>query len=922
MRITELTTEYRKNPVGLDATPRFSWKIQSGRNNTMQERYRILVRDSEKDVWDSGEVRSDQSLFVKYRGKKLRPFTRYRVEVIIRDNHGETDMAEGFFETGLLLEENWRGEWITHSFPKEETACPVFQKHFLTEGKKIRSARAYVTCRGVYELAVNGEKAGDAFLAPGWTSYQKRIQYQTYDITGLLVQQESPDGAAAEQAVQITVGNGWYKGYLSGEGKNCFFGERVAVLAMFRIEYEDGTVQIVGTDPGWEVATGPIRYSELYHGEKQNFSYEKTDGGEPAVRFELPEPAAKIVAQQAEPVRVVQKIPVKEKIITPKGELVLDFGQNLAGFVEVCLPEPEGSPLVLCHGETLDREGNFYTGNLRTAKSRDEYRYTVREAGRTVHPHFTYHGFRYVRLEGVGRDVDESLFHACVLHTDFRQTGHFSCSNALVSRLQENIVWSGRGNLVDIPTDCPQRDERLGWSGDAQIASSTAMYNFQTALLFKKWLKDLAADSDEQNGIPQMAPNIAGASTGTAVWGDAATIVPWNLYQTYGDEEVLREQYPNMKLWVDYITDSCKDGVLWMNGFQRGDWLGLDGEECLHTMNGGTDKDLVANVYYAYSCRIVRDTARILGETVDATKYGDLYERIVEELNREYVTKNGRLVSETQTACALFLHFDLIREEYRGRVIRILEDNLNQHHGHLTTGFVGTAYLCHALTENGLHHLAEEILLTEDYPGWLYAIKRGATTVWERWDSIHPDGTFDQSGMNSLNHCAYGSVGDWLYRKVAGINPLEKGYKKILVKPIPTRGLSEVDASFNSMYGVIASHISCKGGRITVDVTIPANTTAVLELPERREGTEIGSGTWHFEYPTETNLEHGNYSMNSTVGEILAKREAAQVLEKYMPVLKDPSVLAFIRGKTLSEMAALAPQQKELLGALLKELNR
>lgn len=932
MRVVDLTVEYRRNPIGLDEIPRFSWKLEGEERNILQQSYRIRVRDGETMMWDSGWIESGQSLFVTYQGDALSPFTLYLVEVCVRDNHGETGQVQGFFETGLLSQKNWQAKWITHSLPDEEEACPVFMYRFPARRERIRRARAYVTCCGVYELKIDGEKAGDAFLAPGWTSYFNRIQYQTYDITGLLI----PD--RQEHTAEITVGNGWYKGFLNGEGQSCFYGDRTGILAMIRILYEDGSVQVFGTDTNWKTAAGMIRFSELYHGETQDFSYEGQSGfhenkeycreeseynaAGQAVLYEQAGRIGKIVAQQSEPVRIVKRLPAREKIITPRGELVIDFGQNLAGFVEVRLPELTGDSLIISHAETLDREGNFYTENLRTARSRDQYIYSRYQAERTVHPHFTCHGFRYIRVEGVDREVDIGRFTACVLHTDMEQTGSFSCDYEPVNRLMKNIEWTQRSNSVDIPTDCPQRDERLGWIGDAQIFSRTAMYQFHTALFYRKWLRDLAAESDPVHGIPQMAPNIAGPSVGTSVWGDAAVIIPWNLYLTYGDKEILREQYPNMKLWVDYITDACGGNTLWLDGFQRGDWLGLDGDASLSSLSGGTDKNLVANAYYAYSCRILRDAAGVLGREEDAAAYGTLYDRITEELNREYVTPNGRFVSETQTACVLLLHFGLLREEYRAGAARILKDNLNRHHGHLTTGFVGTAYLCHALTDHGMHELAGELLLAEDYPGWLYAVKKGATTVWERWNSILPDGSMDRSGMNSLNHCAFGAVGDWLYAVAAGISPLESGYKKIRIRPFLTKGFSEVTASYRSMYGEIRSHISCRDGRICVDVSIPANTAAVLELPERGEMIEIGSGTWHYEYPTETSLKKEAFSMNSSFAEILASPEGERIAMNHLPQLSDKTVSAFLRGKSLNEILAAAPQIKGQLEAMLAELNR
>lgn len=914
MKIVDFTVEYRKNPIGLDSTPRFSWKMESERRNTMQDAYELIVKEGEKTVWDSGRRESGQSLFVSYEGAPLAPFCVYQVKVTVWDNHGECSETQGLFETGLLNQKNWQADWITHEFQSEETACPVFLKRFALSGKKVKGARAYVTSCGVYELEVNGQKAGDAFLAPGWTSYHNRLQYQTYDITSLLEE---------ENEICITVGNGWYKGYLNGEGENCFYGDRVAVLGMFRIIYEDGTIQVLGTNTDWFVKQGVIRSSELYMGEKQDFMIKNlpANGVHHAVLFDAKEKVTSIVSQESEPVRIIKRLPVKEKLVTPKGELVFDFGQNMPGFVEVKLPPLTGNSLIISHAETLDKDGNFYTENLRTAKATDEYVYGEEEIDRIVMPHFTYHGFRYIRIQGVGEDVDMSRFTACVLHTDMKKTGTFHCDNPLIEQLQSNIEWGQRSNFVDIPTDCPQRDERLGWTGDAQIFCRTAVYNFNTALLFKKWLRDVAAESDDEHGVPHVVPNIVGPSTGTAVWSDCATVIPWTVYRIYGDKRVLEEQYDNMRQWVEYIRRSCGEQILWMNGFQRGDWLALDGDESLHPMYGGTDKNLVANVYYAYSTRIVRDAANVLGKEQDAKKYAELYETIVEELNREYVTRNGRLVSETQTACVLLLYFDLAKEEYRDRIIRTLEDNIALHNGHLTTGFVGTAYLCHALTESGKHSLAEDILLAEDYPGWLYAVKRGATTIWERWNSIMPDGEFDRSGMNSLNHYSYGAIGDWLYRKPAGINLLQPGYKKILIKPVLTRTLTEVSASLETMYGTIKSHVRCKDGMITVDVTIPANTTAVLELPEREDEVELGSGNYHYEYATQTHLEAVKYSMKSTFGEIMETEIGKKFLEKYMPGMADSPMIGFMKNKTLNDLLKMAPQQKQLWEMILKELN-
>lgn len=939
MFLRDFTIEYRKNPIGLDALPRFSWKLESSKKNCMQKKRRICVwrmTGEETCVWDSGEVESDISVLVPYEGEALEPFTGYKVSVTVTDSFGKIADIEGTFETGLLKQENWKAAWITHMFPAKESACPYFSKEILSDarsGAKLVRARLYVTALGIYEAAVDGKRVGDAYLSPGWTSYHNRLQYQTYDITDALLDEVSWENVTqgpqnrltgvsrklGKHTLEITLGNGWYKGYLNCDGRNCFYGDRTALLAMILLDYDDGVREVIGTDESWRVRTGVIRDSELYHGEILDFTAPVLEGK--VQLFDASEKIKKIVSQECEPVRITEEIKAAKKFVTPRGELVIDFGQNLPGFVRIRLPRLTGRQLVIRHAETLDKDGNFYTQNLRSAKCRDVYIYGNKQEDQEVSPHFTYRGFRYICVEGVEENVEAERFTACVLHTDMKQTGAFSCDNEKINRLQKNIIWGQRSNFVDIPTDCPQRDERLGWTGDAQIFCRTAMFNYQTALFYGKWMRDVAVETDDEHGVPHLVPNITGPATGTAVWSDCATIIPWTSYMVYGDRQLLFEQYPTMCRWVEYIRRSCGQQVLWMNGFQRGDWLALDSDESLHLMSGGTDKNLVANVYYALSVRCVKNAAKVLQKHKDEKKYQKLYEDIVEELNQEYVTANGRLVSETQTACTLLLYFELLKPEYRSRVIRTLEDNLNLHKGHLTTGFVGTAYLCHALSENGKHAMAEELLLNEEYPGWLYAVNMGATTIWERWNSILPNGEFDQSGMNSLNHYTYGSIGDWMYRKIAGINPLEAGYKKIWIRPMLTRGMTRSDASLETMYGTIECHWKCADGRITVDVKIPANTTAVLELPEKEEELELGSGEYHFSYNTKTDLRRGKLTMNSTLKQVLALPGGREIFAAITGNDMDESMRNYLEGKTLSQLAAMMPEGKEVMERLLRQVR-
>lgn len=912
MQIKDLRVEYQKNPLGLDiARPRFSWKLESEQTDTMQAVYQVQVISGGEMIWDSGCQKSDQSVLVEYGGLPLQAESIYEYRVIVWDNHGEEASAEGSFETGLLAGTNFKAQWITHPFGKEETVCPVFTKkvHLM---KAVQKARIYATALGIYEIQINGNRVGNAFFAPGWTNYKKRLQYQTYDVTDLLA---GENGNCKENIIEIMAGNGWYKGIFGFTCTPDHYGDRVAVLAELHVEFEDGSKEVIVTDTDWQVKTGPVRYSEIYMGETIDSTFQ-TD--EPVAAAPFSYPKENIIAQESEPVRITKRTAAKELILTPKGEKVLDFGQNMAGIVEVRVQGRRGQKVVVRHAETLDKDGNFYSETLRQAKSVDTYICDGTE--QVFLPHFTFHGFRYICVEGL-EEVDPADFTACTLHTDMRETGSFSCSNEMVNKLQSNIQWGQRSNFLDIPTDCPQRDERLGWTGDAQVFCRTASYNMETALFFRKWLHDLKSEQTAQFGPPHVVPNILADQEAAAAWSDAATVIPWTVYQVFGDKRVLEEQYESMKGYVDYITAHCSENGLWQTGFQYGDWLALDKEESADR-TGATDKYLVANAYYAYSAEIVSKAAQVLGYEEDAKEYETLHRKIAGLFDEEYITRTGRMVSETQTGCVLALHFKLAQEKYRERIAKSLETNIANHKNHLSTGFVGTPYLCHVLSENGMHDLAGTIFLKEDYPSWLYAVKKGATTIWERWNSIMPDGSFDESGMNSLNHYAYGSVGDWMYEKLAGINLIKPGYKEIRIQPKFIRGITSVDASFDSVYGMIRSAWSCKDGKITVDVTIPANTTAEVFLPEKEEVLRLGSGSWHYEYATETRLELDRFTMDTTLGALLQESLAVEMFNSYMPGMLDGPMIEFAYGMTVSELTAVMPPEGTgLFKTVLDALN-
>lgn len=909
MQIADLRTEYRKNAIGLDITrPRFSWKIVSDRTDTMQTAYRIQVVSEGERVWDTGRCQSDRSVLVEYAGAPLQAEQRYVCYVTVWDNHGETAEAEDSFEMGLLTGTGFQAEWITHPFEKENTACPIFMRTISLK-KAVKRVRIYATALGVYEIKLDGEKVGNAFFAPGWTNYRKRLQYQTYDVTEMLKK-------GHRHTLEIMVGNGWYKGIFGFTCTPNHYGEQVAVLAELHVIYEDGSKEVIVTDRSWQVKTGSVRNSEIYMGETIDSTFADS---EPVAVLPFTYPVKNITAQECEPVRITRRTPAKELIVSENGEKILDFGQNMAGFVEVTVQGKPGQKIVIRHAETLDKDGNFYPETLRQAKSVDTY--ICDGTKQTFLPHFTFHGFRYICVEGLD-EVSPADFTACTLHTDMRQTGSFVCSNEMVNRLQHNIQWGQRSNFLDIPTDCPQRDERLGWTGDAQVFCRTASYNMESALFFAKWLQDLKSEQTEAFGPPHVVPNILSNQEAAAAWSDAATVIPWTVYQVYGDTRVLEEQYESMKGYVDYITNHCSENGLWQTGYQYGDWLALDKEESADR-TGATDRYLVANAYYAYSTDIVRRTAETLGYDEDAKKYAGLYQKIKKLFDEEYITRTGRIVSETQTGCVLALHFGLAQEKYRERIAKSLETNIANHKNHLSTGFVGTPYLCHVLSENGMHELAGTIFLKEDYPSWLYAVKKGATTIWERWNSIMPDGSFDESGMNSLNHYAYGSIGDWMYEKLAGINPVKPGYKEIRIRPRFIKGITDVDASFDSVYGVIRSAWSCKDGKITVDVTIPPNTTAEIFLPEKDGVVKVGSGSWHYEYGTNTKLEQDKFTMDTTLGALIEEPLAVELFQQYVPGMLDGPMISFAYGMTISELTAVMPPEGvEVFQTVIAELNR
>lgn len=914
LNLYDLTIEYKTEPIGLDELqPRFSWKLKSDRNDTWQSAYRITVSHSEV-IWDTGRVENSQSVLIEYMGEVLEARTAYTWNVTVWDNHGESASASAVFETGLLSGTAFDGNarWITHGFEKDDTVSPVFIRHFTAPAVPVR-ARLYATALGLYEVEVNGVKVDDTYFAPGWTSYHKRLQYQTYSVENL---------REGENELRFTLGKGWYAGALGFTPTPNHYGDTTALLSMLILTYADGTEQVIGTDEDWTVSSGVIRFSELYDGETQDWTLPETSIGKATV-FE--HGLESLTAQENEPVRCLIKLPVSREFTAPNGDHLFDFSQNLTGWTEVKITGRPGQKLVLRHAESLDENGNFYTGNLSFAKATDTYFLNGEE--QILRPHFTFHGFRYVCLNGLEEGQQIELT-ACHLSSDLKAAGSFTCSDERVNRLQQNIVWGQRDNYLDVPTDCPQRSERLGWTGDATAYTPTAVFHQNIMPFMRKWLRDLAADQNPETGMAQVVPDVlsdgaTGGQNGSAYWGDAATVVPWTLYETYGDKRVLAEQYDSMKIWTEYVRRQCGENGLWQTGFQYGDWLGLDAEVngLGDERKGATDDYFVANACYLWTLQIMADSAAVLGFKEDEILYRELREKVLAAFRREYVTLTGRLVSETQTAMTLALYFDLVEEQFKEDIAARLEQNIAAHKTHLTTGFIGTPYLCLALSDNGKHAVAGKLLLQEENPGWLYEVKMGATTVWERWNSILPDGSFNPANMNSLNHYAYGAIGSWLYTRLSGLRRLEPGYRKFAVAPGFIKGITRAELSYESVYGTIETAWKCENGKITVDLTVPVGTTALLTLPEKDETLEIGSGSYHYEYETTTRLEQDRYTMETLLRVMLQHPAAQPIIRQYMPDMLDNPMIQYVMEEPISSLLAYAAEAKPLYEMILKVMN-
>lgn len=706
---------------------------------------------------------------------------------------------------------NWNPTWIC---PAQDLGDPaaVFGTSFVSE-RKVSQATLTITALGVYEAKLNGKRVGQFVMAPGWTSYHKRLQYQEYDITDLLT--------TGQNKIEVTVGKGWYHGRIPDWG-GCVYQDELRArpfgfTAQITLTFEDGSTQILSTDESWKVSDGPVRLSEIYDGEIYNAT--KAPALDQAVTV-FDGPTDTLIPQQGEEVHEQERLAVKNSFVTPKGEIVLDFGQNLTGYVELCVNAKAGDCVDLSFAEVMDKEGNFYTENYRGAKA--QYHYICKDGVQTWHPSLTFYGFRYIRVNAFPGGVSAAKpedFTAIAVHSDMKRTGFLSSSNPLLNQLFSNIIWGQKGNFLDVPTDCPQRDERLGWTGDAQVFVRTACLNYDAEKFFTKWLADLAADQHEDGYVGHVIPDLLQSPQASSAWGDAATVCPWQVYLAFGNPQILRNQYQSMKQWVSYITTTTTTKYLWTGGTHYGDWLGLDAPS--GSYKGSSNEDLIASAFYAYSTSLVIKAGTVLGEDVSELK--ELYANIVRTFQETWPTYN------TQTECVLAAHFKLAKDCQAAA--DQLADMVRSCGTKLQTGFVGTPYLLHVLSDYGHTDLAWDLLLRTKYPSWLYPVTKGATTIWEHWDGIMEDGNFWSKDMNSFNHYAYGSVADWVYGTAAGILTREDapGYEKVTIAPHPDTRLDWLCAELDTRHGHISSFWTKEDSEWRYEITVPVEADIVID---------------------------------------------------------------------------------------------
>ncbi|MCH4887043.1 hypothetical protein EZV73_05655 [Acidaminobacter sp. JC074] len=814
--ITDLRCLFQKNPIGIDEKPKLSWKLK----DFIQTHYQLSLYDEDETlIYQTGKLLSKESVHIGL-DYVFKPLSRYYFQVQVWSGKQSFLSKLAFFETGIM----GKSEAKFISYGQTDIACIMFRKQ-IKINKPIKRARLYTSGLGVYEVYINSKKVGDHKLAPGWTEYQEYMTYQTYDVTHML---------ESMNVLGLLVADGWYQGHVSKNVK--LYGQEKAAWCQLVLSYQDGDTEIIGSDESWESSLNtPFIQADLQNGEhydgrieldwyKNDFEPVKTGLDQMETLVKNP----KLIGDNYSPVEILD-IRSCKLISKNKNKSIYDFGQNMVGLLRIKLRGKSGDKLIISHGEMMDKD-KLYTENLRSAEAKDIY--IAKDGLQTYEPRFTFHGFRYAELE---TDMEVIEVKGLVLGSSLETNGHFICSNEKLNQLYSNILWGQKGNFFSIPTDCPQRDERLGWTGDAQVFSRTAIYNSFTYGFYKRYLNEMKLAQRSDGAIYDIAPKSGHhfEKWGNAAWADACVIIPYNLYHMYGDKSVIYDYYNMMIRWVKYYRDYREkliEGSHIIASCRYGDWLGPE----------ETPKEVVATAYYAYSVKLLCKLAGVIDHK-DQSMLEDLHASIKGDF-KDYLTDQDKILGDSQTAYLLAYKADLLDEDIiRKHLIRKLKDSNN----HLTTGFVGVGYLCPVLSELGLDDLAEKVLLKESYPSWLYSVNNGATTIWERWDSYTHDKGFGNVNMNSFNHYAYGSIGEWFYGYLAGIRPLKAGFKEILIKPYLKSALEFVDASYESIYGKIAVKWTKMNGVVKLTVQIPSNTQGLLILGKESIELEPGIHDYH-----------------------------------------------------------------------------
>jgi alpha-L-rhamnosidase len=887
MKATYLRCEYRQNPLGIDVPqPRLSWIVEGNGRGLGQSAYRVLVASSpdllakdKADLWDSGKVASSQTVHIIYSGKTLASRARcfWKVRAWDRDGKETAWSKPASWTMGLLKKSDWKGKWVAmetellkrlsgvSDLAKQTPPPPYLRKGFEVKKKVVR-ATLYATARGLFEVEINGKAVSADIFAPEWTDYFRRIQYRTYDVTKLL--------AKGGNAIGAVLGDGWYAGYVGWQKTRGRYGLQTSFMGQLEIDYADGSKETVATDRTWKTTLGPIRSSDFMAGERYDARLELPgwskgsfdDSGWPGVEV-VQTPDVPLVWQASEPVLVTKELAPVKMTQPARGVYVFDIGQNIAGFVRLKVSAPIGTAVQIRHAERLNPDGTIYTENLRRAKATDAY-ICKGKGVETYRPRFTFHGFQYVEITGLPSRPDKDTVTALAINSATPPAGSFECSNKLINRLYKNITWGQRGNFLSVPTDCPQRDERLGWMGDAEVFIETASRNMDVAAFFTKWMVDVEDAQDEEGRFPDIAPrlredvNFVGLDKlrASAAWADAGVIVPWTVYRNYADTRIIERHWAAMTRWMEWL-ERVNPQYHRVNELSNnyGDWLCIPADESFGTTS--PMKELLATAFWAFDAKCMAEMAAALMNKGQVSHYHDLFEKIRAKFQQVYVQAGGRLSVETQTAYLLALAFDLLnREDRRPAAVRLVE-LLKENGWHLSTGFVGIRLLNPVLTEMGYADVAYRLLNNRTYPSWLYPVTHGATTIWERWDGWTTEKGFGDAGMNSFNHYSLGSVGQWLFSDVAGISADKSaaGYERIVIKPYVGGGLKFARASYRSMRGTISTSWKLNGEKLTLDVTIPANTMALMYVPatDKLQVTEGGRLPAHCKCLTFLRYESG-----------------------------------------------------------------